>query len=114
MTLAASAKAFCAAYAAREDLAQGFRGWTKAIALVASDTGESVVVMIRDGRVLGCESGVGRGDVVITSNAQTLSEVLELKRGANEPYLYGELLVRGAEEDFLKLDYITSVLGPES
>ncbi|MBL8953350.1 MAG: hypothetical protein JNK82_21430 [Myxococcaceae bacterium] len=112
MTLADSARVFCSAYAARADLAQGFRGWTKAIALIASDTGEEVVVMIRDGRVLGCESGSGRGDVIITAEAQTLSDVLELKRGANEPYLFGELTVRGAEEDFLRLDYVTSVLGP--
>lgn len=113
MSLREAAKTFCAAYASRADLAEGLRGWTKAIALVATDTGEEVVVMIRDGRVLGCEPGAGRGDVVITADAQTLSDVLGLKRGANEPYLFGELLVRGAEEDFLTLDYITSVLGPQ-
>ena len=113
MSLLTAARAFCAAYHARSGLAQGFAGWTKTIALVASDSGAAVAVHIADGQLVACVEGEAAGDVVITSDEQTLREILELKRGPNEPYLFGDLLVRGPEEDFLRLDYISSVLGPE-
>lgn len=111
MRLLEAARTFCAAYQARAGLAEGFAGWTKTIALVASDSGAAVAVRILDGRFVECVEG-DRGDVVITSDEQTLRDILELRRGPNEPYLFGELLVRGDEEDFLRVDYIASVLGP--
>jgi hypothetical protein len=111
MSLLRAARTFCEAYQARAGLADGFAGWTKTIALVATDSGAAVAVRIRDGRIVECVAGDG-GDVVITADEQTLRDILELKRGPNEPYLFGELLVRGPEEDFLRLDYIASVLEP--
>ena len=110
-TLLECVATFARAYEASDTLKDHQRGWTRTIALVASDTGESVAVRIDEGRIAGWEPG-STGDVVITSDASTLADILELRRGPNEPYLFGELTVRGPEADFLRLDYVSDVLCP--
>jgi hypothetical protein len=112
MTLASALGRFVAAYHARPDLVGEQRGWTRTIRLVASDSGESLLLRIEDGQVVCCEACGAGGDVVITAECETLRDVLELRRGPNEPYLFGELVVQGAEEDFFRLDYLTSRMCP--
>jgi hypothetical protein len=46
----------------------------------------------------------------VVADAATLIDVLELRRSANEAYLFGELVVRGREADFVRLDYVASAL----
>lgn len=111
-TLLNAALTFRDAYHARADLLAEHSSWTVSIALVAADTGEAVAVRICAGRIVDCLHGAA-GDVVIMSDATTLREILELRRGPNEPYLFGELVVRGPEADFLRLDYLTTRLCPE-
>jgi hypothetical protein len=100
------------AYHARPDLLEELKDWTRAIVLQASDTGEAVTVRIHGGRVEGWSEGeAAAAEVVITSDATTLRDVLELRRRPDDPYLFGELTVRGAQEDFLRLDYLIASLG---
>jgi hypothetical protein len=49
---------------------------------------------------------------VVSSDQRTLEEVLRLRLGPNEPYLFGELTVQGPEADFVRLDYIATELCP--
>ncbi len=111
-TLAEAAEQFRAAYHAREELVAEQADWNRTLALVANDTGDSVALQIVEGRIAGCSKGT-TGDIVITSDARTLCEILELRQGPNTPYLFGELTVRGPEADFIRLDYVTSRLCPE-
>jgi hypothetical protein len=106
-----SLERFMEAYHARHDLVAEQRGWSPTIALVASDTGAAARARVDDGRIVALDEGAA-GDVVIRADEATLRDVLELRRSANEPYVFGELVVEGAEADFLRLDYITTVLGP--
>jgi hypothetical protein len=102
---------FLSAYQAQPELMAEQRGWSPIIALRATDTPARIAVALADGRV----AGVGQADgatLEITGELQTLCDVLELRRDPNEPYLFGELMVRGAEADFLRLDYIASRLCP--
>lgn len=110
--LTQAALKFRDAYHARPDLLAEHGDWNRTLCLVAADTGESVVVRIIAGRIVDCTEGAA-GEVVITSDAKTLREILELRRGPNEPYLFGDLVVRGPEADFLRLDYLTTRLCPE-
>ncbi len=110
--LAQAAEHFRAAYHARKELVAEQADWSRTIALVASDTGDSIALQITSGRITACVSGTA-GDIVITSDARTLCEILELRQGPNEPYLFGDLTVRGPEADFIRLDYLTSRLCPE-
>ena len=102
---------FLAAYEAQPELVTEQRGWSPIIALAATDAQARVAVALADGRV----AGVGQADqatLEIRGDLRTLCDVLELRRDPNEPYLFGELVVRGAEADFLRLDYIASRLCP--
>lgn len=111
--LTQAALRFRDAYHARADLVAEQADWTRTIALVAADTGESVAVRISSGRIVACVERAFEGDVVISSSEQTLCDILDLRQGPNEPYLFGDLVVRGPEADFLRLDYLTSQLCPE-
>lgn len=117
-TTAASAliealRGFAAAYEARPALVAEQRGWNVTIALAAADTGATARVRLDDGRVAAVDGEAARaGDVVIRADEKVLRDVLALRRSPNEPYLFGELIVEGPEADFLRLDYVATVLGP--
>jgi hypothetical protein len=99
---------FLRAYQARPELVAEQRGWSPVIALEATDTGARAAVALADGRVAGKSDAAPT--LEISGDLQTLCDVLELRRDPNEPYLFGELVVRGPEADFLRLDYIASRL----
>lgn len=113
VTLTQAAFRFRDAYHARADLVAEQADWSRTIALVASDTGEAIAVRIAHGRIIECLESSRTGDVVITAAAKTLCDILELRQGPNEPYLFGDLIVRGPEADFLRLDYLATRLCPE-
>src|SRR5262249_15301448 len=74
--------------------------------------GHAVTVHVDGGRVTAVAQQAGPADLVISADAATLEDILELRRNPNEPYLFGELTVRGPERDFLRLDYIATRLCP--
>lgn len=111
-TLSTTTAGFVARYGARPALVAEQAGWTLTIVLTAADTGESVSVRLEDGRVVDVRTADGPGDLTVLADAETLMAVLELRQSPNEAYLFGELVVRGAEADFLRLDYLASVLCP--
>jgi hypothetical protein len=111
-SLSGAVERFRDAYHARPDLLAQLGDWTMAVVLNASDTGEALTVRIRGGRVEGWTDGhAEEPEVEITSDAATLREVLALTRRPDEPYLFGELTVRGAQQDFLRLDWLFAALG---
>lgn len=110
MNVLSSALKFRDAYHARPDLIAEHTDWSPTIALVAHDTGEAIALTLQAGRVIACHTGIVSGDLVVSADARTLVDILELKLGPNGPYLFGELTVRGAEADFLRLDYLATRL----
>jgi hypothetical protein len=103
---------FAAAYHARPDLVTEQADWSPTIVLVAADSGETLALRVQHGRIAEVRPSAAAADLVITADHATLCDILELRRGPNEPYLFGELTVRGREADFLRLDYLTGVLCP--
>lgn len=122
-SLLAAAQSFAAAYHARPDLVRDNLGWSPTVVLSADDTGATVTIVVRDGRVASIDSspaparplrrppGPG-GPLIITADEPTLRDILLLQQSPNEPYLFGELIVHGSEADFLRLDYLTTALCP--
>lgn len=110
--LDAALAVFLDAYRARPALVAQQAGWSPTIALRAGDTGASASVRFCDGRP---HTGASAGDpptLVVSADQRTLEEVLRLRLGPNEPYLFGELTVQGPEADFVRLDYIATELCP--
>lgn len=103
---------FVRAYQAQPALVAEQRGWSPIIALAASDTEARVVVALDDGRVAGTAPASAPPTLEISGGLDILCDVLTLRRDPNEPYLFGELVVVGAEADFVRLDYIASRLCP--
>lgn len=103
---------FAERYHACAELVAEQRDWDCTIVLLAADSGQRVTVRIVSGEVVEVHEREEPADLVVSSDQQTLADILELRRGPNEPYLYGELTVRGAEADFVRLDYITECLCP--
>jgi hypothetical protein len=103
---------FLQTYEAHPDLVAEQRGWNPVIALAASDAQARVVVALDDGRVARVAAAGEPPTLEITGGLDTLCDVLTLRRDPNEPYLFGELVVVGAEADFVRLDYIASRLCP--
>lgn len=110
--LAESMRRFAEVYHAHPELVEEQRDWNPTIVLVAADSGETVTVQMRQGRVVRVSAEEAEGDLVITAERAMLCDILELRCGPNEPYLFGALTVRGAEVDFIRLDYITEMLCP--
>ena len=100
-------------YHSRPELVSEQSGWTKTITLVSTDRGDAIAVRLVDGKIVSCEEaphGGASGDVIVSSDFATLADVLALKRSPNEPYVFGDLTVRGAEADFTRLDYLLTRL----
>ncbi len=110
--LANAMSCFAHAYNGSLALTAEQRGWSCTVAFVATDSGAAVAARIEDGRLVSIFEEAS-GDVVVTSDEATLRDILELRRGPDEPYLFGELTVRGSESDFLRLGYIAGALCPE-
>jgi len=110
--LVEATKRFVARYHTQTGLVAEQRGWNCMIVLVAADSEQRVTVRLEDGRVAEVHDGEAPADLVVCADQQTLEDVLELRRGPNEPYLFGELTVRGEEAHFVRLDYITESLCP--
>jgi putative sterol carrier protein len=111
--LAALMNRFVECYHARSELVAEQCGWDCTIILLATDSREHVAVRVEDGRAIEVHEREEQASLVVSADHQTLCDILELRRGPNEPYLFGELTVQGAEADFVRLDYITECLCPQ-
>jgi hypothetical protein len=103
---------FLDAYQARPTLVAQQAGWSVTIALRATDTGAAAAVRFEDGRPQPLTQSADGPDLVVSADQRTLEAVLRLRLDPNEPYLFGELTVQGAEADFVRLDYIASQMCP--
>lgn len=104
---------FLRAYVDRPDLIAHQKGWSPTIELRATDSAAMVNVRFVDGRPQALQGPIASPTLIVSSDERTLSDVLSLKLSPNEPYLFGELTVRGPEADFVRLDYIASELCPQ-
>jgi len=104
---------FLRAYVDRPDLIAHQKGWSPSIELRATDSAAMVSVLFVDGRAQAVHGTVASPTLIVSSDERTLCDVLSLKLSPNEPYLFGELTVRGPEADFVRLDYIASELCPQ-
>ena len=103
---------FIILYHANSQLVSQQSGWECSIALYASDTDEAITLQINDGKVVTLAQPLHEVDLLVTTSASVLFDVLELRRDPNEPYMFGELTIQGPEAHFMRLDYVMTMLCP--
>ena len=108
--LARAAERFAAAYHADRVLCAGQADWDCVIRLQASDAGERTLMAVRQGRVDVRPDDGGECDLEVRAPLGILLDILALRLNPNEPYVFGELTVIGAEADFMRVDYVAGML----
>jgi putative sterol carrier protein len=103
---------FIQVYHTQETLVAEQHQWNCTIALMATDTLETITLQIKEGRVVNLFDALTEVDLLISAESTVLYDILEFRRDPNEPYLFGELTVQGPEAHFLRLDYIVTKLCP--
>jgi putative sterol carrier protein len=103
---------FVALYQANKKLSDEQFDWSCVLHLQPSDGVQGVAVKVVGGVVESVTQSEIAIDLVVTASLDILLEILELKLNPNQPYLFGELTVVGAEEHFMRLDYIVTMLCP--
>jgi putative sterol carrier protein len=105
-----AARGFAALYQANAALLADHADWDCVLRLEANDSPQQVGITIRRGEVQSISSEAQHADLVVTAPLQTLLDILELRLNPNQPYLFGELTLRGDEADFMRIDYLASTL----
>lgn len=108
--LARTLAAFVDRYHACDALVAEQADWSCSIRLAPWDCDEVVHLQVECGRVAGFAETAGERVLIVRSDLAVLVDILLLRLDPNEPYLFGELTVEGAEEDFMRLDYIVTRL----
>lgn len=103
-------QAFVARYHACEALVSEQADWCCGICLESRDSPDRIQLAIESGRVVRFAPHLEGRSLIVRSDLAVLVDILALRRDANEPYLFGELTVEGAEEDFMRLDYVVTRL----
>lgn len=85
-------------------------GWSCGICLQTEDGRHTVYLGIENGRVVHLGDSPLSYSLIVRSDLAILLDILEFRRDPNEPYLFGELTIQGAENDFMRLDYIVARL----
>ena len=109
-SLETAARAFVERYHGDARLCAEQADWDCSLRLEASDAPQQVGIDVRKGRVTALGPQAESADLVVTAPLRTLLDILELRLNPNQPYLFGELTLRGAEDDFMRVDYVASTL----
>ena len=103
-------RGFVESYHACDALVAEQSAWCCGIRLESQDSPDVAHLEIEAGRVVQIASAVSSCSLVVRSELAVLVDILTFRRDPNEAYLFVELTVEGAEEDFMRLDYIVTRL----
>jgi putative sterol carrier protein len=101
---------FAAHYHANTKLCAEQADWNCCICLRASDADVKITAAIAGGKVVSVDGGEQTCNLMVDAPLQILIDIVELRLNPNQPYLFGELTVIGAEADFMRLDYVATML----
>ncbi len=109
-TLMTAAENFVALYHADSKLCADQMDWDCVVRLQAANAPQQVTLDVRKGSVHAVTTDSKECDLIVTSTLQILMDILHLRLNPNQPYLFGELTLAGREADFMRVDYIASML----
>jgi putative sterol carrier protein len=91
------------------------RDWSRILHFVCSDTDQTFTMDVDHGEIIGVREGhVGVPDIVVTTSSETFCDMFWGDLNPVQKYLRGEIVVKGSQEDVMRLDAISYVIWPES
>ncbi len=90
------------------------QGWSRLVHFRALDTGDAFTVRIRNGEIVGTSAGAtGEPDLVISATSEDLCDMFWGDLNPAQKYLNGEIVVRGAAADVMRIDAMASLIWAE-
>lgn len=90
------------------------RDWSKHIHLRTTDTHEDFRMEVVGGEILSYGQGTpSQIDIQIQSTSEIFCDMFWGDLNPAQKYLSGELIVKGTQEDVMRLDAISAVIWPE-
>jgi putative sterol carrier protein len=91
------------------------RDWTRVLHFICSDAGQPFTMDVDHGEIVATVEGhVGVPDIVVTTTSETFCDMFWGDLNPVQRYLRGEIVVKGSQEDVMRLDAISYVIWPES
>lgn len=89
------------------------RDWTRRVQLEPDDTHRTHFLISEEGVVTAGEGSVENPDMLIQASEEILIAVFSGQMTPTEPYNAGDLLVRGQQDDIMRLDILTLLIWGE-
>lgn len=90
------------------------RDWTRRLHFHATDSGDWFTMAVVAGEITACAAGQeGEPDIVVQASSEDLCDMFWGDLNPSSKYLRGEIIVKAAPEDVMRLDAITMIIWPE-
>jgi putative sterol carrier protein len=94
---------------ANAKLRKMLREWSRTVYFQATDTGDGFTVVIRSGEIIAAGAG-GAPDLVVSATSEDLCDLFWGDLNPAQKYLNGEIQVRGAAADVMRIDAMSSLM----
>ena len=108
-----SLKVFRDSYNANERLKVMNRDWERVVVVQATDIESWHTLVVQKGEVSMREGADGAPDLTVISDSETLADIFYGDITPTEPYNNGTLRIIGAEDDIIRLDFISLLIWGE-
>ncbi len=87
--------------------------WTRTIAILPTDSAERYWMTSQSGTIEAGRGAVDNADLQITAQAEIIRAIFSGQTSPTAPYNAGDLLVKGSQDDLMRLDIITLLIWGE-
>lgn len=112
--ITASLQAFKEGYQKNKKLKIMNKDWNRVILIEANDIKSQHTLTLQNGELSVAEGGPNQNaDLVVTSDSETLADLFYGDITPTEPYMNGTLVIKGSEDDIVRLDFISLMIWGE-
>ncbi len=108
-----SLRAFQEGYNKNKKLKIMNRDWNRVVLIEANDVESKHTLILKDGELTVCEGATDNPDIIVTADSETLADLFYGDITPTEPYMNGTLIIKGSEDDIVRLDFISLMIWGE-
>ncbi|SFR12790.1 SCP2 sterol-binding domain-containing protein [Desulfoscipio geothermicus] len=109
-----SLQAFGEGYQKNKKLKIMNKDWDRVILIKAADVDSQHTLILKNGELTVTEgTPAGDPDLVVTADSETLADLFYGDITPTEPYMNGTLVIKGSEDDIVRLDFISLMIWGE-